>query len=364
MIWQQEDEKRMKLAAISFTRAGSLLCRRLVKELQNRGMSCEGYVQKKYLEDDRSNSHLHALEDSVTVWTGRQFSQTDGLIYIGAAGIAVRSIAPYLKDKMTDPAVVVIDEAGNYVVSLLSGHLGGANDLARCLAALLGAQPVITTASDVNGKTAIDVWAVSHGLKIGSREQAKQIAAAILEDEPVGFFCEEPVHLPVPTGCTEHTACKKNVRVTVFKKKGQENGELHLIPQILYVGIGCKRGTAEEKIAEAAARVFDTWGLYWEAVAGIASIDLKKEEDGLKALAASWRVPFQTFSADELEKVPGTFSESDFVRKITGTGNVCERAAILAAGIGAKLVVSRQALDGVTIAVAKRMEQGQEKTVR
>lgn len=362
----------MKLAVISFTRAGSLLCRRLVEELQNRGVSCEGYMQRKYLEDDGLSFCIHPLEESVKAWTGRQFSQADGLIYIGAAGIAVRSIAPYLKDKMTDPAVVVADEAGTYVISLLSGHLGGANDLTRRLADILGARPVITTASDVNGKTAIDVWAASHGLKIGSREQAKQVAAAILEDEPVGFFCDEPMELPVPEGCVRNMECRKNVRVTVRsdhgkKTDGQKIGEyrtaeLHLIPQILYVGIGCKKGTEAEKIEKEVLRVLDACGLYQQAVAGISSIDLKKEEAGMKNLCASWKLPFQTFSAAELEQAPGKFSESDFVRKITGTGNVCERAAVLAAGPGAELIVTRQAADGVTIAIAKRM--GQEKTFR
>lgn len=348
----------MRLAAISFTRAGGRLCRRLVGALAAQGETCEGYVVKTYLEDGGCEPVLRPLEESAAAWTSRQFSGVDGLIYIGAAGIAVRSIAPCLRDKLTDPAVVVIDEAGQFVVSLLSGHLGGANDLARRIAVLLGAQPVITTASDVNGRTAIDVWAAAHGLSIGSRERAKEVAAAVLDGEAVAFFCDEPVEVEAPEGCVRDGDCERRVRVTVRKNcgKGEETVsgmELHLIPPILYLGIGCKKGTAREVIEGEVLRVLEAYGLYRQAVAGIGSIDLKAEEAGLKELASCWHIPFMTFSPSELEQAPGDFSESEFVRTVTGTGNVCERAAVLAAGAGAELIVPRQAGNGVTVAVAK-----------
>lgn len=350
-----------KLAVISFTRAGCWLNRRLVNAMRQRGWECGGYMNRRYLqEEDGPADGLHPLEETVSAWTGRQFVQADGLVFIGAAGIAVRSAAPYLKDKLTDPAVVVIDEAGRFVISLLSGHLGGANDLARELAAILGAEPVITTASDVNGRTAIDVWAADHGLKIGSRKLAKETAAAILEHEPVGFFCDEPLSLPVPDGCVPNGEHRNIVRVTTVRSKNREETELHLIPPIVYLGIGCRKGTPRSIIEKEVLRVLDAFGLYREAVAGIGSIDLKKEEAGLRELAEVWKVPFLTFSAEKLEQVPGSFSESPFVREITGTGNVCERAAVLAAGAFARLIVPKQAANGVTIAAAKRTDRKSE----
>lgn len=119
-----------------------------------------------------------------------QFAACDGLIFIGAAGIAVRLIAPYLKDKLTDPAVIVVDEAGQFAISLLSGHVGGANRLTEWIAEILDAVPVVTTASDVQGRTAIDVWAVDHGLVLTDRKLAKEIAAALLDGETVGYFSD------------------------------------------------------------------------------------------------------------------------------------------------------------------------------
>ncbi len=352
----------MKLAVISFTKAGSLLCMDLVGKLRQMGEDCDGYVQQRFLSEIRTCGcacdpqavYIHGLDRPVADWARDQFSQVDGLVFIGAAGIAVRAVGPCLRDKWTDPAVVVIDELERYVISLLSGHIGGANDLTRRLAGLLGARPVITTASDVNGKTAIDVWAVEHGLKIGSRVMAREVAAALLENQPVGFFCDEPVEIPVLPGCRKDTVCGRNVRITVRKHPKPENGELPLIPQILIVGIGCKKGTPREQIENCLVQVFDTFGLYREAVAGFATIDLKKDENGLLELASAWNMELQAFPSRELAKVAGVFDESEFVRQVTGVGNVCERAACLAAGRGAELLVPKQAGNGVTIAVARR----------
>lgn len=302
---------------------------------------------------------MNATAEPLGEWTRKRFEEMDGLIYIGAAGIAVRSIAPFLKDKLKDPAVVVMDEMGNYAVSLLSGHIGGANRLAKLAAEICSAEPVITTASDVNGKIAIDVWAAGHGFLVGDRHMAKRLAAAALE-EPVGFFCDFPLKDGIPQGYRLNKPERMNVWITVKRtaKEGMlrrledEGRVLRLIPQYLTVGIGCRRGVSGERIKGMVQKTLEAANLEERAVARLASIDLKRAEEGICWLAEHWGVPFLTFSAEELERAEGVFAESPFVRQAVGTGNVCERAAMIAAGKGAVLAAGKQTGDGVAVAVA------------
>ena len=362
----------MRLAVISFTRAGAGWCRLLVRHFRKNGAECEGYILPRFLADDKAGQPedgpkenaegLFPLTESVGGWTGRQFGQKNGLIYIGAVGIAVRAVAPYLRDKLTDPAVVVMDEGGHYAISLLAGHVGGANALTRTVAGICGAEPVVTTATDGQGKTAIDVWASERELLMGDRRQARQVSASLLEEKPVGFFSGFAIEEELPDGYLYGLAGERNVWVTVKKQPVpeehllarlfEEDRLLRLIPRILTVGVGCRRGMAKEQIENLIRRTLENANLDRQAVACIASIDLKKDEEGICRLAEEWGVPFMTFPADVLERVKGSVLESAFVRRVTGCGNVCERAALAGAGAGGCLLVGRQAENGVTAAVA------------
>lgn len=353
----------MKLAVISFTGAGSRICGRLVKRMRELGWDCGGYVQERHWNTVQEVPGICPVREPVTEWTQARFDLVDGLVYIGAAGIAVRAIAPCLKDKMTDPAVIVIDEAGRYVISLLSGHVGGANELAQVLADILGAEPVVTTASDVRQMTAVDVWAKRRRLAIGDRLAATQVAACLLDGEPVGFYSDYPVEGGMPAEFVKGELCRTHVWVTartmppaghmITMFMTEDAKILRLIPRSLIVGIGCRKGIREELITAALNRVFKEDGLDLRAIAAVASIDLKREEAGLIAVADRLKVPFYTYPAGELDQVEGIFTASEFVRKTTGTDNVCERSALMAAGPEGRLLVRKQALDGVTIAVAE-----------
>lgn len=357
----------MKIAVISFTKAGTALCRRLTEQWNSRGHLCTGYIPEKYVRPDQDGiGGLVVRRESLDTWACRNFSEVDGLVFVSAAGIAVRAVAPYVRDKMADPAVVVLDEGGHYAISLLSGHVGGANALAREAAALVGAQPVITTASDVQRKTAVDLWAKEHGLVLGSRELAKQAEAAILDGGRVGFFCDEELR-PMLPGLEESSLPEEfvwesrqeyNLRLTIRGEK-ELGRELRLIPRILTLGIGCRKGVPCEAVRFQVERAFGEAGLDLRAVRRIASIDLKKEEPGICGLSRELGVPFVTFSARELEQVETPVEESSFVRAVTGTGNVCERAALLAAGADSQLIIKKQAADGVTVAAAWRAETWQ-----
>lgn len=353
----------MKVALISFTREGAFLCRKVAEGLMAAGHECSAYGKELFAEE----AAILPQRDSLDKWTADAFAHCDALIFVGASGIAVRAIAPYVKDKTEDPAVAVVDEKGKYAVSLLSGHLGGANDLVRSIAEITGAEPVITTATDVNGRFAVDEWAKRNHLQIGDRQLAKEISAAILNGEVVGVSCSDPIEGQLPEllcYATEDrhqregksTVCEDTpsigFRISIFEGDGPFEKTLHLIPRTVTVGIGCRKGVSAEAVEELLDEVLKEQKLSAKAIERICSIDLKSEEPALKQLADKLGVPLQFFSAEELENLPGGFTASSFVNQITGVDNVCERAAVL--GSGGDLIVKKQARNGVTAAVAVR----------
>lgn len=359
----------MELAVISFTKSGSWLCGKLTKRLQELGYACKGYVLSRFLNEVQEVPGLCPISGTLNDWTGQQFGQVGGLIYIGAAGIAVRAIAPFLKDKMTDPAVVVLDEQAQFAVSLLSGHIGGANELTSLVSEITGAVPVITTATDVNRKTAIDVWAKKRGLMLSDRILAKDVAAALVAEEVVGFYSDYPLNEPIPEGFIKGELGRLQVWLTAHVVPGPEhmvswfcNADsriLRLIPCSLAVGVGCRKGVSAAVIETQIRQVFDKANLDVRAIAGLFSIDLKQQEEGLLKAAEELQVPFCTYSAEILQNITESVTSSVFVQAITGVDNVCERAALAGAGPGAELLVCKQAGDGVTVAVAgKKMEIG------
>ena len=292
--------------------------------------------------------------------TEKWFGEADALVFIAAAGIAVRCIAPFVRDKFLDPAVLVLDEAGRYVISLLSGHAGGANRLCRMLAEVLNAEPVITTATDRRGLFAVDVFAAENGLQISDREAAKRISSRILAGETPKIYSDAA---PVGSFAVSlETSERKDADIILSCRRKAEDREdtLYLIPRMVTLGLGCRKGSTEEAILEAVQSILDRSGVFRQALCGIASIDLKREEPGLMAFARAWDLPVRFYSAQELTEVPGSFSASEFVHKITGVDCVCERsAARLAAesaehqaAVPAVLLEKKQSLGGVTAALA------------
>ncbi|MCD7757102.1 MAG: cobalt-precorrin 5A hydrolase [Clostridiales bacterium] len=330
----------MSLVLTAFTRRGTALACRIASALGG-----QVYTLPKFR---REGTDTYA---SLSQWTGEHFAAGDDIIFVSAVGIAVRAIAPYLQDKFTDPAILAVDEAGQFVVPVLSGHVGGANRLARQVAQIIGATPVISTATDVNGHFAVDEWAAAQGFPINDRTAAKAISAALLAGEPVGFTSEFP-HGPLPEGVTEGTLIL-GFAVTCRAEAAFPAGTLVLHPKVLAVGVGCKKNLPSERVGEAVSDVFACRGLALESVCCLASIDLKREDAGIRRLAERLGVPCRFYTAEELAAVEGAFSGSAFVRSVTGVGSVCDRAACLAAE-GGFLLVEKTACDGVTVAIAQR----------
>lgn len=341
----------MRVAIISFTEHGAVLAGNIDRELKLRGISCEAWVKKKKAERPFP-TNVQVLEKSLAEWTEEQFAVRDVLLFIGAAGIAVRSIAPWIRSKKTDPAVVVLDERGRHAISLLSGHIGGANAMTLLVAEIVGAEAVITTATDLNKKFAVDSFAAARDLYMDSMEAAKGIAAELVAGKKVGMRSAFPIFGKVPQELELGSDTQAGFSIDV-RRNSPFPETLYLVPRVLVLGIGCRRGTESGKIEKVVLETLEEHGIFRESVERIVSIDLKKNETGLLALAERMGVPFETYTADELQKVEmeGEFSESDFVKSVTGIGNVCERAALLGAGTG-KLLIPKTAREGVTVAAA------------
>ena len=328
------------IGIIAFTKAGCALAKKLADGL---GLGSGSVCGPARFADELGIDAYGSLD----AWTQAHFTTDDALIFVGASGIAVRAIAPHVRDKFSDPAVVSVDEAGRFVVPLLSGHVGGANELARDIAVITGGQAAVSTATDVNGLFAVDEWAARHGFAILERSIAKEISAALLDGRPVGFKSDFELD-EKPSGVTEGAADIGFV-VSLDDSAMPFPRTLHLVPRVATVGVGCRKGTDPSALEQAVADALAEANVSAKAVTTIASIDVKKDELAILELASKmgWSPVFYT--ADELAAVPGEFSSSDFVKRTVGVDNVCERAACASGG---ELVLGKQAGGGITVAIA------------
>ncbi len=333
----------MKLAVISFTAAGKALSLRLAKELS--GDTCTLFTTNK-LADTAVPSYGSDLQQ----WTGSAFVCYDGLIFIGACGIAVRAVAPHVKSKTTDPAVVVLDEQGQFAISLLSGHIGSANTLTLVAARAVQATPVITTATDINGLFSIDSWAARHNLFLSDMKIAKEISARLLRREPVGMTADWFILPQLPAGFTSGTA-PVGAAISVYEDFTPYPQTLRLIPKLVSIGIGCKQGVCADAIEAFVLDCLRQENISPHSIKQVCSIDLKQNEPGLLEFCKRHGLPVRFYSARQLSRAKGVFSSSAFVQQTTGVDNVCERACVLGAQQGA-LIVPKLSKDGVTFAAA------------
>ena len=332
----------MRLSILSFTRRGCALAKKVQKALSPE--ECRMMTMEKFREPGFEVYHPPLIQA-----VGELFSWCDQLVFIGSTGMAVRGIAPWVKDKKTDPGVTVIDERGTYVISLLSGHIGGANALTLRLAQAIGAQPIITTATDVEGRFSVDAWAAERGFRIGSMTLAKAVAGAILEGD-IPICADKPLPQTLPAGLVPGDKGSLGIYVGIYDRSPFEK-TLHIIPRVLTLGLGCRRGTEKDTIALGVAQVFRERGLDPRALLGAASIDLKADEPGLLAFCAEKQLPVRFYSAPELRQAPGTFPPSAFVSSVTGVDNVCQRAAAMEGG---RIILEKTVCQGITLAVAEQ----------
>ena len=326
-------------------------------------------TEKNLAEKDLVESGLSYVEQPLTEWTGEQMKARRSLLFIGACGIAVRAIAPFLTDKLNDVPVLVMDEQGRFVIPVLAGHVGGANELALSLAERMGSTPVITTATDLNHCFAVDLFARRNALHIVNKDGIAKVSSRILAGEEVTMAVEEG-HLReeeaqtlrgrrgsrktnIPDGI-RLVSTESPVDILVAPASYGQGRLLTLRPKEYVIGIGCKRGKAAEQIDHFVNRALKESGISMEQVAVFASIDRKKDEEGILWMSSHYGIPFVTCSAEELQQVEGNFHASEFVKSQVGVDNVCERAALRFSGPDGILITGKQAEDGITVAIAKR----------
>lgn len=313
----------------------------------------KGRAQLQRVSAALACAECHIYDKTVTdsqTWIEREFNVCDALIFVGATGIAVRMIAPLLKGKDKDPAVLVLDETGRFVIPLVSGHIGGANALALELADKLGLTPVITTATDLNGVWAVDVWATQNDCIIDNIAAVKYISAALLNGANVGFCSDFPVADRLPKGLIAAQNGPLGVCVSLNTALKPFDVTLNIAPRILTLGVGCRKGVSADTLERFVLQTLAQHQLTPKALRNLASVELKRDEPGLRTFAQKYSLEINFFTADELKSVPGSFSGSAFVKGVTGVDNVCERAAVLASQ--GRLLFGKTSRDGITLAAA------------
>lgn len=341
----------MKAAVFSFSARGAELSKCVGTFLENTGFEAVVETTAKYAEA----AGLPAMEPDYKAACGRAFADCGAVIFVGAAGIAVRAIAPYIKSKLTDPAVISVDERANFVIPLLAGHIGGANELARALAAFLGACACVTTATDVNNLFAVDEWAARNHMVIDSLKTAKDFAAALVDGQTCGLHSDFAVAGALPRQLEATDAAETGMAVTLDKTLAPYKNTVRLLPKIVHLGIGCRRNTPLEKIEALVLPELERLHIDLRTVKSVASVNLKKDEAGLLAFAAKYKWPAVFYTAAELETAAGDFTSSGFVQKVVGVSNVCERSAVKASG--GRLILRKTARDGLGVTLAIAVEE-------
>jgi cobalt-precorrin 5A hydrolase len=348
------------LAIIAITSGGA----RLGTGLRERLDGADLFVPAKHAGEAGEGAIVFSVELKELV---RQlWPDCRGFVFIMATGIVVRILAPHLRGKDLDPAVVVMDEAGAFAVSLLSGHLGGANELARKLAEASGGQAVITTATDVNGLPAWDEVARREGLRIEPVKNIRRLNSLLLQGERIVLvdrrrrisrhFASVPGVVPVANfAAAQQVGAAGKVFVThrhIPHLEAQDD-LLVLRPRDLVVGIGCNRGTPAEEIEEAVERELRRAFLSPHSIACLATIDVKADEEGLNLFAKNRGIPVEHYSAEALNSVSAPAEPSPHALAAVGAKGVCEPAALLSAGSDT-LLIKKKICGNVTVAVAEK----------
>ncbi len=353
------------VAIIAITKHGVQLAR----QLHQRFSHADLYYMSKFSHGDEGQKSIQMFSGSVRLLFPALWSRYKGIILIVSLGAVVRMIAPLLKDKKTDPGVVVIDDKGENAISVLSGHLGGANELTREVAAVIDAKPIITTASDVQKTIPVDLLGRRFGWEWEDESEDKltSVSASVVNEEQVAIIQESgernwwlydsalPDHFQVYSSVNEamknHPQAALVITHRMLDKEEQpilKNGVLYR-PKVIVLGMGCNRNTPLEEIESVVHATLDDLGLSIRSVKAVASIDLKKDEEGLLALCRKYGWEFVTYSPEQLNRIP-LKEPSETVFRYTGAYGVSEPAAKLYGNTN-QLLINKKKSGNVTISV-------------
>lgn len=318
----------MKLAIIAVTEKGVEKALFIKNKCE-----CDVFTIKKFKKDNTT-----LIENKLQDFYGSIFLKYDTFLFIMAVGIAVRTIAPFIKSKDTDPAILSMDEEANFIIPILSGHLGGANEKAIFLSKILRAFPVITTASDVSGKIAVDTIAMKINGKIKSLEDAKKVTSLIVAGKKVNIKIPDNMERENPSGIIL-VSNKNNIEIS------------QIIPQNIIIGIGCKKNKEGEKIIEAIKDSLIKYNLSEKSIKVFTTIDIKKDEVGIREAGKYFDREVKIISSEEIKKIEKYFIQSDFVKNTVGVGAVSAPSAYLASSKKGKFLAEKLKYDGITISI-------------
>lgn len=352
-------------AVVAITKHGVEIGRRL----QHTFAQSDLYYMSKFEQGDEKAKHIQLFSGTVRLLLPALFNQYKGLILIISLGAVVRMIAPILQDKKTDPGVVVIDDRGENVISVLSGHLGGANELTHEVAAALGANPIITTASDVQKTIPVDLFGSRFGWVWDSADKLTPVSASVVNEEHVAIVQETGekdwwMHdTPLPPQIMQYASTKEAIKakphatllvtdrmITLEEEVLLDNGVLFR-PKSLVIGMGCNRGTALEEIEAVIEETLKELGLSIKSVKALCTIDLKKDEQCFQDITRKYDWEFITYTPEELNTM-NIATPSETVFKYTGAYGVSEPAVMLYAGVE-KLLLYKKKSGNATISVAR-----------
>lgn len=352
-----------KLAIVCITENGKKLALKINEQI------CESHVyivknKKNNLTNDSTNPNVFLVEQKVSELVGDLFSKYQSILFIMATGIVVRVIAPYIVNKFNDPAILVTDEKGKNIISLLSGHMGGANELTNNISNLIGANPVITTATDVNQKSSLDMIAKKLDAHIDDfRENVKDVNAMLVNNQDVGIYIDgdyvvDTRGFKILENLNEADSFEKVVIISnrnsidnTLLNDLDKNKFIKVTPKDCVLGVGCRRDTDSDLLKNSLIDFLDKNSIDIKSLKVIGSIDVKKDEKAIIDLSNDLEIEFKTFSKDEISKFDYLFDKSEFVKKNVGVYCVAEPVAhILSDG---NLIIEKHKYSGITFSVGR-----------
>lgn len=317
------------------------------------------------LSSEYKKGDIISYKDEFRPNKGRIFSSYEVFVFIMATGIVIRAIAPYIRSKFEDPAVVVMDEKGKNVISILSGHIGGANKITEDIAKVIGANPVITTATDLNDKAALDMIAKKLNAYIKDfRNVCVKVNTYLLEEKTVYLYIDEK-YKNIRINTNGFTLIDKDLftssefleevhsdKLVVISDKVYKNEDfIKVVPKAIVVGTGCKKDTDSLKYEKSLISVFEKEEIDINAIGAIGSIDVKENEVCIVDFAKKYEAEFVVFTKEEIEEVDWLFSGSEFVKRMVGVYSVAEPAAYMLSD--GNIISKKRTMDGITISLGR-----------
>lgn len=340
-----------KIAIVSITKKGKKLGLKIQEEIYTANLY---YVKKDAVQED---DNVIYINKKLKEFVSEIFGEYDYIIFIMSCGIVVRTIAPILENKFIDPAILVSDEKGENIISLLGGHMGGANEMTLYISDLLNSNPVITTATDINNKSSLDMIAKKLNAYIYDfRNKVLKINSMLVNEEIVNLYIDGNYNVDT----RGFNICKRDEinnldEVIVISNKKNLNlinkNVIKVVPRDIVIGIGCRKNIDKEYMINSLSDFLHKQNIDINSIKEIGSIDIKKDEDALINISTYLNVPFKTFTVDEIIEVEELYEKSDWVKQNVGVYSVAEPVAHLLSN--GNLIIKKHRYNGITYSVGR-----------